>query len=336
MSAAGRRTRMRIPAGIAPLLACLLGAVSGSVFAAEPAPPAQGWASWEVPAVEGAPDWCCFDWLGKRKTTSGICELDGRDGGWGSRDEDGPVERMRIHVLLDGGEVRKIRALGPSCPTRARTPIADLGAVTADDSARWRARRIAPRTRISDDALAALAIHAGSVARDALVGVANRDTSRESREQAVFWMGQVRASDSAAELQRIMFEDADPKLREHAAFSLSQSEVPDRTPALIRLGRTDRTAEVRAQAWFWLAQTEAPESEAAIMDVLARERDAHVREQAIFALSQLPEERAVAALAAIVQDPKRSREDRKQALFWLGQSESPRAQQYLDRLLTDS
>lgn len=317
------------------LLACALGLTIGPMLAAEPEPPVQGWASWEVPTVAGAPDWCCFDWQGGR-SASGVCNLDSRDGGYGSRDQDRPVDSMRIHVRLEAGEVRQIRALGPRCQVKARTPVVDLGAMPADDSARWLARRIAPHTSISGDALAALAIHAGAVARDALVGVAKRDTSRENRKDAVFWIGQVRVSDAAADLEQIMFEDADPALREHAAFSLSQSQVPDRAQALIRLGKTDRTAKVRAQAWFWLAHTAAPESEVAIADALAREQDPHVREQAIFALSQLPEERAVAALAAIVQDPKRSREDRKQALFWLAQSESPRAQQYLEHVLTDS
>lgn len=106
------------------------------------------------------------------------------------------------------------------------------------------------------------------------------------------------------------------------------------TPILIRLGAGDANPKVRSQAWFWMSQASAPETEGAIAAALKKEADRKVREQAIFALSQLPGERAAKALAAMAADTSLPREDRKHAIFWLGQVDSPIATAYLDRLLT--
>jgi len=74
-------------------------------------------------------------------------------------------------------------------------------------------------------------------------------------------------------------------------------------------------------------------SEAAIRRAIAE--DVEVREDAVFALAQLPGERAVDALFAVLADLSLPSEVRKQALFWLVQSDSKRAYAYIDRLLAD-
>lgn len=333
MNIARRQISMWLRFGVASSIAAIGGLAAATANGSTLEVPADGWVSWSVPAVAKAPAWCCFHWDGGSKAAGGRCNLDSRNGGYGSRDADAPVETMRIYARLDEGTLEQVRALAPSCPVDSKTAIADLGAVSADDSVRWLERHMGSVEERSTDLLAAIAVHAGPVARDALVTVARSGNTQDARKDAVFWMGQVRASDSASMLTAIMFEDADSAVREHAAFALSQSEIPDAETALIRLGNTDREPEVRAKAWFWLAQTGAPGTEAAIAKALSRESDQDVREQAIFALSQLPDDRAVDALGALLDDPARSQEDRKRALFWLGQSDSPRAHDYLARIL---
>jgi hypothetical protein len=105
------------------------------------------------------------------------------------------------------------------------------------------------------------------------------------------------------------------------------------TPTMIRIATADANPKARAQAWFWLSQTGAPQIESEIAAALRKETDSHVREQAIFALSQLHGERAAKALAAVAGDVSMPREDRKHAIFWMGQVDSPFAATYLDRLL---
>jgi HEAT repeat protein len=307
----------------------------GSVAAAGTAilaVPSDGWVTWSVPTVADAPAWCCFEGYGRRSASAG-CDLDDRSGGYGSRDADAPVDRMQVYARMSKGVLQRIRAFGPSCPVESATAVSDLGDVAADDSVRWLQQRIGTDDQITADLLAALSVHAGPVARDALSALARGGTDAETRKDAVFWMGQVRASDSSGILRSILFDDADPAVREHAAFSIAQSSIESRAADLIRSGTADPVADVRAQAWFWLAQTGAPESESAINRALAAESDPDVRERAIFALSQLPDDRAVDALGTVLDDPSRSRDDRKRALFWLGQSDSPRAHDYLARVL---
>jgi HEAT repeat protein len=73
-----------------------------------------------------------------------------------------------------------------------------------------------------------------------------------------------------------------------------------------------------------------------IVAAAKQDPDKNVREQAIFALSQLPDERATPALIRAVEDRSISRDQRERAMFWLAQSDSPGAQTYLDKVLTES
>ena len=69
---------------------------------------------------------------------------------------------------------------------------------------------------------------------------------------------------------------------------------------------------------------------------MRKDPDKKVRHQAIFALSQLPPPRAVNALTAVAEDRSLDRNDRKQAVSWLGQNGSDAAMAYIDRVLTSS
>ena len=61
--------------------------------------------------------------------------------------------------------------------------------------------------------------------------------------------------------------------------------------------------------------------------------DREVRESAVFALSQRPREEGVPALISVARTNK-DPEIRKKALFWLGQSDDPRAIDLFEELLT--
>jgi hypothetical protein len=220
-----------------------------------------------VPAAEGAPNWCCLHWR-KKNATPGSCDLDSKEGGYGSTNRDDTVTSVRVYARFAGGKVDKVRTFGPACEVKTATPIRDLGTVATAESARWLQMQL-PQAgqRLADDTLASLSLHRGSA------------------------------------------------------------------PAMIELANTHGNAKVRAQAWFWLSQVGAAEMEAAISTALRKETDRHVREQAIFALSQLPGERGAKALATVINDRSLPREDRKHAIFWMGQVDSPLATTYLDRLL---
>lgn len=313
-----------------------------NAFAADLKLPRNGWASWEVPAVEDAPAWCCWSWRGGNGADAKrqACRLDRARDGFSNRD-DATTDSIRVYARFAEGKIERLRALSATCPVKADTEIQDLGAVPADDSARWLASvakhvetDAVTRHQVGEDVIAALAIHHGDIARDTLAGIARNSARDKQREQAVFWLAQLRGRDGADIATSVMFNDPDADVRKHAAFAVSESKSPQAATDLIRLATTDRESDVRSQAWFWLAHSGAPAAEKAIGAALAKESDRDVREQAIFALSQLPEERATRALVAVAEDKSLSREERKRAVFWLSQSESSEAQSYLEKVLT--
>ena len=297
---------------------------------------ADGWHTWRVDVVHSAPELCCFSW-NNGVATKKRCNLDGRHGGFNTTDDNPfPSDEIQIYAMMRSGSATKIRVLSSQCPVTSKSEIADLGSVEVDKSIDWLRRHFSLQSRVSSEAITAVALHAGDGARQLLVDTAKSDANEENRESAIFWMAQVRIDETAGDIQRIMFDDRSADIREHAAFSYSQSTASDRAEMLIRQGIEDSDADVRSQAWFWLTQIEAVESESEIRKALITERDAEVREQAVFALSQLPEDRAVNALAGVLEDRQLDMDIREQALFWLAQTETDEAFEYVERLLTEN
>jgi len=295
-----------------------------------------GWHTWQVKAVESAPEMCCYTWK-KGAASRRQCDLDQRSGGFSSTDDESLAgDDVQIYAQLTSGHVTRIRVLSAHCPVTADTEIKDVGIVNTNESVAWLQPLVADGGKLSSDAIAAVAVHDGTHARDVLIETAKSGRRRDDREEAIFWMAQVRVAETATVIKEFIFDDDSADIREHAAFSYSQSKASDITEVLVRQGRNDDDPEVRSQAWFWLAQTEAEEIEVEIRYALLNDKDDDVREEAVFALSQLPEQRAVKALAAILEDHQLDREIREQALFWLTQTDSDEAFEYIDRLLSDN
>ena len=105
-------------------------------------------------------------------------------------------------------------------------------------------------------------------------------------------------------------------------------------PSLVRIARNGRVpGKTRGRAVFWLGQA-AGEAAGEALDSIAGDHrgDRDVRKQAIFALSLRDRNEGVPALIRIARtntDP----ELRKTALFWLGQSEDPRAISLFEEIL---
>lgn len=153
---------------------------------------------------------------------------------------------------------------------------------------------------------------------------------REGRKNAIFWLGQTRGEAGVAALDRLLDREGDGELREQALFSLSQTGSPRAVERIERAAVEDRDPDVRSKAYFWLAQTDGAEIGAWISRRIALEPDPEVREQAVFALSQLDD--AATWLVALLRSTS-DRQLARQALFWLGQTDDPRALEELARIL---
>ena len=105
-------------------------------------------------------------------------------------------------------------------------------------------------------------------------------------------------------------------------------------PDLIKLARDPNVdTDVRKSAVFWVGQAAAVAATQGLVEVVgdaAVNRD--VREAAVFALSQRPNAEGVPALLATARTDKDAK-IRKSAIFWLGQSEDPRALAYFEEVL---
>ena len=90
----------------------------------------------------------------------------------------------------------------------------------------------------------------------------------------------------------------------------------------------------RMSATFWLSQEAAEAATRGLAEIAEDDRgDRDIRMAAVFGLSQRPNDEGVPVLIRIAttnDDP----EIRKQALFWLGQSDDPRAIELFEALLT--
>jgi hypothetical protein len=104
--------------------------------------------------------------------------------------------------------------------------------------------------------------------------------------------------------------------------------------SLLQLARSTHLPEERRRtAIFWLGQA-AGTAVAGALDSIAEDESSgrEIRKHAVFALSQRSPDEAVPALIRIART-NRDPELRRTALFWLGQSEDPRALDLFEQIL---
>jgi len=105
-------------------------------------------------------------------------------------------------------------------------------------------------------------------------------------------------------------------------------------PQLMQLARDASVpSETRRDAVFWLGQMAGETVTANLSQLVAEDTvDRAVRESAVFALSQQPHGEGIPALIRVAQT-NRDPSVRKKALFWLGQSNDPRALALFENIL---
>jgi HEAT repeat protein len=97
----------------------------------------------------------------------------------------------------------------------------------------------------------------------------------------------------------------------------------------------DRPRAVRKRAIFWAAEAAADSAVQGLREVVDDEAgEREVRESAIFALSQLKDDQGVPALIDLVRTSPDSGV-RHRAIFWLGQSDGPRAVALFEAIVLD-
>ena len=352
-------TRLRVVASIASL--AVLAALVPGRAAASGAPPRLGnarletrprdgveaairsvgkdpaWVAWAVPAQDGR-SMCCWTSDESSETCPG-CRLEGEGHGFqGTRSSPVGLEaddRMVVLVRVADGGVDRIRHLSWSCGIDAGgRRVLWLPDVTPDASLRFLSGQVTgTSSERPQAALAAIAHHAGEAADAVLEGFTRVGQKEELRKKAAFWLGVARGRRGYEVLRRLLEDDPSPEVRAHVTFAITRSEVPEAVEAVMRAARRDPSAHVRGQALFWLAQKAERRAADAITRAIAEDPETEVKERAVFALSQLPKDEGVPRLITLARTHKNPAVRRK-AMFWLGQSQDPRALAFFEEVLT--
>ncbi|MGH9629309.1 MAG: HEAT repeat domain-containing protein, partial [Bryobacteraceae bacterium] len=163
------------------------------------------------------------------------------------------------------------------------------------------------------------------------------DCELDAGGRAVYWLTGVRPGESISLLSSFLRarEGASKESRrmpEAAMAAIALHADPGADTVLIERARNDQDPHTRGQALFWLSQRAGRKAASEIRNAIENDPDVKVKERAVFALSQLKDE-GVPLLIEVART-NRSREVRKKAMFWLGQSKDPRALDFFEEVLT--
>jgi len=176
----------------------------------------------------------------------------------------------------------------------------------------------------------ALRVRDGQV-RSARVYVGGDWSSRGESEQDLGMLGAAQAARDLIDLAR----NSETSGGEDLVFPATIADSVTIWPELMSLARDKSAASSsRKQAVFWLSQAagdKAAEGLASLAEDDKEDRD--VRNQAVFALSQLPKDEGVPILIRVART-NRDPDVRRKAMFWLGQSDDPRALSLFEEILT--
>ena len=294
------------------------------------------WLGYEVTGLRGSHFSVCS---GDTQSTEdngccGVYRLEDSDHTYRSNDDD-HVSQTNVDMLVrvDRGAVDKIRFIGSGCQIDAGgLSFTWLTDVKADDSVEWFASLVKPENKhLTDEALAAIAMHETAKATALLEGFAESANPLWLREKGAFWLGARRGHDGYLALKKLA-SDPDPEFRKKLSFDLFVSHDPAAVDDLIHMAKSDQDVGVREQAIFWVGQKAGAKAVAMLKDTVENDPEVGVKKKAVFALSQLPKDQAVPELLHVAQtNPDAA--VRKDAIFWLGQTHDPRALAYFEQIL---
>ncbi|HEX4770016.1 MAG TPA: HEAT repeat domain-containing protein [Bryobacteraceae bacterium] len=296
--------------------------------------PAPTWFGYAIDSVQKDNDNCC--WNGQRG-----CWLEAEDKQHGSVKQSAgrvPLEgsgRMLMLFRVQNDSVQKIRSFSFECPLDAGgLRFVWITNVPAAASVSYLRRfATAPEDHLADAAVFAIAQDTAPEADTVLEELSRPANPERTREKVSFWLGAARGARGADLLKKMLATDPSENVRTKVTFALSVSKQSEALETLIAAAHNDPSAHVREQALFWLAQKAGKRAAETIQNAIENDPDTGVKRKAVFALSQLPKDEGIPKLISIAQT-QRNPEVRKQAFFWLGQSNDPRALAFIQQVLT--
>ena len=148
-------------------------------------------------------------------------------------------------------------------------------------------------------------------------------------------LGAVGAREASDYLLALAERTADGSVGEKALLPATLADSVTTWPALLRIAKRDAVPQqTRRSAVFWLSQQAGDAVTRQLGDFVNDDsEDRELRKHAVFALSQRPRDEAVPELLRIART-HRDPEIRKTAMFWLGQTNAPRAVALFEEILS--
>lgn len=289
---------------------------------------ADQWFVYSIPAPVNTPSMCCFE---KGATTA--CDLNRAQGGYGSSSSSPTTDNIHVFVHLDQGQVQRIMPVGDHCEVKAKDRRIDwLSQVNATASIDWLSQLVIDAGEGDiNGSLYTLSLHADPMAAQSMYELASNHTQAYS-EQAIFWLGQ-RTADGFVHLEKLLKELPVGESRKKINFALSQHQQPAAISLLKQIAQQDPDQQQQADAVFWLSQTkDIDDVDTFLLNLIKTTDSSAIKERAVFSLSQLPNNQGTAVLFAIIQGDY-AREIKKNALFWLSQSDDDETIKQLESLL---
>lgn len=202
------------------------------------------WIGYRVPIARRpdgplqAVDWCC-----------GRCRL-------------APPTDLVVLARVQRGEVLELRPLAVDCDMDAGgMRLIWFEPVAADASVAWLNTLVtAPtegRSRLADQALSAIAQHAGQAAATSLVRLAQSGTP-QVRGRSLSWLAQRAADQAWPAIDAVLQKDPDTEVKKLAVNALTRFPNGEGIPRLMEVARSHPNAEVRRQAMLRLGETKDP------------------------------------------------------------------------------
>ena len=163
----------------------------------------------------------------------------------------------------------------------------------------------------------------------------NEQENTEVRKQAAFSIGVGKDKKSIMALEKLYQEVSNRTVKKEIVFAASINETRDESVNfLIKVADNDADRELKKRPSSRLGQKAGQRSlEALGNTVNDSDAETEVQKQAVFAISQRRKDESVPALIKIARThPKAA--IRKQAMFWLGQTDDDRALAFFKEILT--
>jgi hypothetical protein len=293
------------------------------------------WLAFSLPALEGTRSPCCWKGQWVRMGEVG-CSLGAKQQSYGTRSDSPLTDNVIVYAGVRDGQVHKLQVVGEQCPVEGNgEQVTWIGKV--DDSAGldWLEAVASSDANDSagDSALYVFALHRNSDASRRLYSLA-KEPGGELSEEAIFWLGEARGEEGLKFLRKLLAELPMGDSRRAINFALAENNTKAAAELLLEISKSDSDPEQRGEAMFWLAEEYPQQAQDWLLEVVYTEQDEDVLEQAVFAISQLPGDSGDRILLDLAKNDQTPRAVRRQALFWLANSDNESSVAALTELLT--